>query len=169
MNHTRKAPTEFPKTYKELVRQYCPRPLHTDAECEVASAIVEKMIGHPLNADQEDYMDLLATLVMQYDDAHHPVKTEPMTQVEVLEYLLEESGRSASDLGRLLGNRELGSKLLRGERSLSLAHIAKLSEYFHLSPELFMPKISAKKTRKKTQPNGRWRVHAESNSTRAKR
>jgi HTH-type transcriptional regulator/antitoxin HigA len=168
MKYTRRPPTEFPKTYKELVRQYCPRPLHTDAECDVASAIVEKMIGHQLNADQEDYMDLLATLVMQYDDAHHPVKLKPMTQVEVLTYLLEESGMSASDLGRLLGNRELGSKLLRGERGLSLAHVAKLSEYFSLSPEIYMPRAPDKKSLKKAHSNGRWRVQGESKPTRAK-
>jgi len=40
-------------------------------------------------------------------------------------------------LGRLLGNRSLGSLILNGRRQLSKAHIEKLSEHFGLSPAVF--------------------------------
>jgi hypothetical protein len=38
-----------------------------------------------------------------------------------------------SDLGRLLGDRVLGSKILRGERTLSKDHIRKLRERFKVN------------------------------------
>ena len=45
---------------------------------------------------------------------------------------------SASDLGRLLGNRTLGAALLAGRRNLSKAHIKKLGEHFKVESGLFL-------------------------------
>ena len=42
----------------------------------------------------------------------------------------KQNGLSASDLGRILGHRELGSRILRGERGLSKRNIQKLADYF---------------------------------------
>jgi antitoxin component HigA of HigAB toxin-antitoxin module len=48
------------------------------------------------------------------------------------------NGLSASDLGRLLGHRELGSKILKRQRQLTVGHIKKLSAYFRVSPATFV-------------------------------
>ncbi len=45
---------------------------------------------------------------------------------------------SASDLGRLLGARPLGSAILRRERQLSKANILKLADHFRVDPGLFL-------------------------------
>jgi antitoxin component HigA of HigAB toxin-antitoxin module len=52
--------------------------------------------------------------------------------------MLQERGMNASDLGRPLGNRGLGSAILRGERQLSKAHIRVLADYFKVSTDLFI-------------------------------
>ena len=41
---------------------------------------------------------------------------------------------SESDLGRLLGDRSLGHRILAGERELSKAHIRTLAAHFRLNP-----------------------------------
>jgi antitoxin component HigA of HigAB toxin-antitoxin module len=51
--------------------------------------------------------------------------------------MLNEQDMGASDLGRLLGNRPLGSAILRGERELSKAHIRILADHFKVSTDLF--------------------------------
>jgi len=51
-----------------------------------------------------------------------------------LTFLVEQRQINASDLGCLLENRELGSKLLRQERQLSKTIIARLADHFHVSP-----------------------------------
>jgi HTH-type transcriptional regulator / antitoxin HigA len=76
-------------------------------------------------------------LIEAYDARHNAIDFE-MAPLDVLRSLLDDHGMTASDLGRLLGNRELGSKLLRGERQLSKQHIIKLADYFKLSPAAFM-------------------------------
>ncbi|MCL2639765.1 MAG: hypothetical protein FWD53_02870 [Phycisphaerales bacterium] len=100
------------------------------------------MAGHNLTPDQEDYLDVLTTLINQYDEKHNaqPLEegggdTDPLG---ILKFLMEQHDMNASDLGRLLGQRELGSKILRGERELSKAHIRKLANHLHVSPAMFM-------------------------------
>ena len=46
---------------------------------------------------------------------------------------------NASDLARLLDmHASMGSKILRGERSLTVDHLRKLCERFKVNPGLFM-------------------------------
>ena len=46
---------------------------------------------------------------------------------------------NASDLARLLGvHPSMGSKILKGERALTVDHLRKLTERFKVSPELSM-------------------------------
>ena len=58
--------------------------------------------------------------------------------LDALKTLLSEHGMSASDLGRLLGNRTLGTAILSGRRALSKTHIKKLAEHFKVEPGLFL-------------------------------
>jgi antitoxin component HigA of HigAB toxin-antitoxin module len=61
-----------------------------------------------------------------------------VTGLDVLNHLMDANDMSASDLGRLLGHRELGSKILRGEREISKSHATMLGEHFGLPPETFL-------------------------------
>ena len=61
---------------------------------------------------------------------------------DTLTRLLDVHGLTASDLGRLLGNRTLGSAILRGDRDLSKAHILTLAERFKVSPVLFFAYVA---------------------------
>jgi antitoxin component HigA of HigAB toxin-antitoxin module len=46
---------------------------------------------------------------------------------------------NASDLARLLGvHPSMGSKLMKGERRLTVDHMRKLGERFKVNPSLFM-------------------------------
>ena len=47
-------------------------------------------------------------------------------------------GMKASNLSRVLGNRSLGSAILRGERKISKSAALKLAEHFRVSPALFI-------------------------------
>lgn len=130
--------TGVPATFAELVTMFPPRPIHTESAFDAATAIVQKMAGHNLNRDQDDYLDLLSTLIHVYDQEHHALAAAHMKPLEALQYLLDENGLNASDLGRLLGNRALGSKILRGQRELSKAHILTIANRFAVGVELFL-------------------------------
>jgi HTH-type transcriptional regulator/antitoxin HigA len=128
----------MPTDYHGLIRMFPLRPLHDKVDLANATEIADAMAGHELNQDQEDYFSVLATLINEYEKANLPQPRRKHDPVGNLAFLMEQHGLSASDLGRILGQRELGSKLLRKERQLSKAIITRLADHFHVSPAIFL-------------------------------
>ena len=87
---------------------------------------------------QERYLDTLTILVEVYENQRHEIDLSGMTPVDALKYLMEQHGISGRDLGRLLGQPQLGAKILRGKRELSKAHIRTLAERFGVDAGLFL-------------------------------
>jgi HTH-type transcriptional regulator/antitoxin HigA len=127
----------LPRHYAGLVRMFPPRPIHDKVDLANATEIVDALAGHDLTRDQEDYLDVLSDLLQKYEDEHSPMRRAASTPLERLRFLVEQAEMSASDLGRLLGNRGLGSLVLRGQRQLSKTHIRILAEHFRLDPGYF--------------------------------
>jgi HTH-type transcriptional regulator/antitoxin HigA len=127
----------MPKHYAGLVRMFPPRPIHDKVDLANATEVIDAMAGHDLTPDQEDYLELLSDLVGKYEDQHFPIALPRTTPLQRLRYVMEEAGMTGSDLGRLLGNRGLGSLILRGQRQLSKNHIRILAEHFRLDPGYF--------------------------------
>jgi HTH-type transcriptional regulator / antitoxin HigA len=124
----------IPRTYAELAGRLMPRPIRDRVDHQNALAMLDSMAGFKLNADQEDYFDALATFVERYEAERKFLGRAKLTPAELLRSLLEEHGLSASDLGRLLGDRSLGQRILSGQRQLSKGHIRTLAEHFRLNP-----------------------------------
>jgi HTH-type transcriptional regulator / antitoxin HigA len=125
--------------YAELVRAFPPRPIHSVREYNATVAVMNKLAVREedsLTAAEQDYLDALSTFVERYDEEHFP-QEEETSPLERLQYLIKEAGLSASDLGRLLGNRGLGSILLTGKRELSKTHIRVLVDHFKINPSYF--------------------------------
>jgi HTH-type transcriptional regulator/antitoxin HigA len=133
-----KAFRRLPETYEGLARLHLPRPIHNAADYANAVEMMERLAGRRLNRDQEDYLEALSLFVDEYERRHWPINRRPMAPLEAVKFLLQENGMSGSDLGRLLGNRGLGSAILRGDRELSKTHIKRLAERFKVRPGLFL-------------------------------
>jgi len=128
----------IPSNWKGLVTKlYLLRPIRSKGDynraLEIAGALTAKA---NLNQDQRDYLESLATLIEAYENKYFSIDAQ--NPIEALKFLLESNGLNGSDLGRILGQRQLGSKILKGERRLSKAHIQKLAEHFSVEPGLFL-------------------------------
>lgn len=65
--------------------------------------------------------------------------TKGATGLAALRHLLEEHGMNASSLARLLGvHASMGSKILKGERSLTVDHLKLLAARFKVRADVFM-------------------------------
>jgi HTH-type transcriptional regulator/antitoxin HigA len=128
-----------PKTYRELCQLYLPRPIHDEAEDEIATKMMNALAVFPkLNREQQDYLDVLTEFVDSYDKTKG-ARWRKVSGLEVLKHLLTEHQLNGADLSRILGgSRNLGAMILRGDRNLTLSHIRKLASYFKVSPELFI-------------------------------
>ena len=129
----------LPGRFSDLVKQHPPRAIRDDVDYQNTMEVIDALTSLPkLTKGQREYLDTLAVLVGAYEREHHAIDTSDLTPVEMLQFLMEEHDMSASDLGRLLGNRTLGSKILRGDRELSKTHIGVLSKHFGVGPQVFL-------------------------------
>jgi HTH-type transcriptional regulator/antitoxin HigA len=130
---------DLPKDYAALCRVFLPRPIHDSVDYGNVAEVIDAMVlwHDDFTRDQEDYFELLCSLVEEYDSKH--VKWPKVTGVGMLKHLLEEKGLAAADLSRLLGgSRNLGAMILRGERKLTLNHVRALARHFGVSADLFL-------------------------------
>ncbi len=115
------------------------RPIRDSIDYENALYIVERLISFDsLNVDQSDYLELLTEQIEKYENPKYPIPPDKQDPIDRLIFLLDENRMNASDLGKLLGNRQLDSKILRRERQLSKTHIRILSNYFRVSADLLL-------------------------------
>jgi HTH-type transcriptional regulator / antitoxin HigA len=87
---------------------------------------------------ERDQLEIFAALIEAYENTHHAIIPPELSPVDFLKKLMDESGISPSTLGRLLGDRSLGYRILSGERSLSKRHVKVLSDYFKIDPSVFL-------------------------------
>jgi HTH-type transcriptional regulator / antitoxin HigA len=128
----------LPRDYQGLISMFPLRPIHDQVDLDNATEIGDAMAGHDLSPDQEDYFDVLTTLMNEYERSHVAQPQREHDPMGNLKFLMEQHGLTASDLGRILGQRELGSKILRGDRELSKTHIRTLADYFHVNAGMFV-------------------------------
>jgi HTH-type transcriptional regulator / antitoxin HigA len=130
----------LPRSHDELVRMSPPAAIHNDADCRRTQQMIDALTSLPkLTKGQLLYLDTLTVLLEAYEEEHERAfSTDAVGPVEVLQSLMDEHGMTSSDLGRVVGERSLGSKILSGQRQLSKTHIRRLAEHFHVGAELFL-------------------------------
>src|SRR5689334_2615528 len=125
-------------SYMELIRQFPLRPIRSDAECDRATKVLDKLITtDQLDSGAADYTEILAGLIESYEQKHHPIDGPKLTPVQRLQYLMEQNDMTTADLGRLLGNSGLASMILHGRRSISKSNAKILATRFGLDAGAF--------------------------------
>jgi antitoxin component HigA of HigAB toxin-antitoxin module len=121
-----------------LCALHWPLPIHDDVDYDNASEMVGQLVVMKgRTTGQEEYLETLTMLIEKYDRENLPAP-EMREPIEVLKYLMEGLEMSASDLGRILGNRTLGPAIIRSDRKISNAKAIKLGKHFKLSPAIFL-------------------------------
>lgn len=134
--HAHQAP---PRTLDGLSRELLPLAIGNEAAYRRVQELVDRLaVLDRRTRAQEQYLETLTILMEAYEEANDAIVTSSGDAIDRLRFLLEQHGMSGRDLGRLLGQPQLGGKILRRERQLSRAHIRILAEHFKVGPELFL-------------------------------
>jgi HTH-type transcriptional regulator/antitoxin HigA len=135
---TKRDEAKLPGRFEDLVSLMPPRAIVNDEEHEDTVEMIDRLMASGrLTRGQTVYMETLVQLVQAYEATHHAIDLPG--GLATLEHLMEEHGMNASDLARLLGvHASMGSKILKGERSLTVDHLKRLAERFGVSPAAFM-------------------------------
>jgi HTH-type transcriptional regulator / antitoxin HigA len=120
-----------------------PKVITSDAQNQryIAALLEMERRGNLTNAEK-NFMELLTLLVEAYEEKQFPIRAA--SPVEVLTELMAANDLRQKDLAPLLGTESIVSEVLRGKRELNKHHIEKLSERFHVSPELFFAPLSGR-------------------------
>ncbi|MGI0486983.1 helix-turn-helix domain-containing protein [Pantanalinema rosaneae CENA516] len=115
-----------------------PKPIHSTEELQAIQQVIDRLIDRPqLSADEQDYLNVLGTLVYEYE--HKQVKIPDIHGVELLKALLVEFELRQKDLVPIFKTESIVSEVLNGRRNLTVEHIQELANFFHISPNAFFP------------------------------
>jgi len=130
------------ENYLQLLAQFPPRPIRTNEELEAVQLVINQLLDKPkLTSEEEDYLDVLGTLVYEYEQQQEPFPD--IYGVELLKVLIEERGLKQKELAPIFKTESIVSDVLRGHRQLTTRHIQELSAFFKLSPAVFFPAVSS--------------------------
>ncbi|HZB89209.1 MAG TPA: helix-turn-helix domain-containing protein [Terracidiphilus sp.] len=123
--------------YAALLTRFPPRVIRTEEQNESSiEALYElEQCRDHWNPEQAELADLLTLLIEDFEEKHYQLP--PSSPLERLSFLMEQHGLKQKDLADVFGTPSIVSEVLRGRRQLNKEHIRKLSERFHVSPELF--------------------------------
>jgi antitoxin component HigA of HigAB toxin-antitoxin module len=116
--------------------------LNAEVDYEEALDAIHRLANRPrgkLTPKERERLDDLRELIAAYDVQKPARDLSRMRGLKTLKSLMTNAGMTASNLGRLLGDRALGARILNGKRKLDQRHIRILADHFHISSDVLMP------------------------------
>ncbi len=114
------------------------RPIRTEEDHRAALAEIDALWNAPEGSEEAAKLDLLVTLVSNYEAKMWPVDGPDWDPVDVLHYAIDELGHTQSELANLIGSRSRASEILSRRRALTVAMVHKISEAWKLPAELLV-------------------------------
>lgn len=124
--------------------------IKTKSEYRASVKRLSEMIdrGDALTKAENDYLDLLATLVEDYERRACPEVYEeiqkPVTPIEAIAWAMDKQGLKQKDLCPYIGSEPLVSAVMKGTRSLSKSMIVRLHEGLGIAYEDLLSGAAAK-------------------------
>lgn len=111
-------------------------PIRDDAGYERAKKRVGELIATDAGTEQVDELEVLATLLEQWERQYFPV-AEP-SPIEAVRFRMEQQRLLARDLEPLIGSRARVSEVLSGKRALSLDMIRALRDHLGIPAHILV-------------------------------
>jgi HTH-type transcriptional regulator / antitoxin HigA len=124
--------------YGQLLAQYQPQVIASEAENERLLDIIEELMSCPKRTpEQERVLQLLVALVEQFEDKHYQLNAS--TPHSLLLHLMEARNLKQADLvGVVSVSRGVISEVVNGKRQITKNQAKKLGEFFGVDPGLFI-------------------------------
>jgi HTH-type transcriptional regulator/antitoxin HigA len=123
--------------YSALLTKCPPKVIRTQKENEAYTEILYDLDrrSRTLTLAEKELAELLTLLIEDFEEKRYRLpRTQPL---DVLRFLMDQHNLKQKDLLDVFGTPSVVSEVLNGKRELNKVHIRRLSERFHVSPELF--------------------------------
>jgi HTH-type transcriptional regulator/antitoxin HigA len=126
------------RDFMTLVGTLAPRPIRNKRQLATAYREIDRLMRlQKRSADERDYLELLSMLVEKYEATQVPAPA--VSQGQMLEHLLDARQLTAAQVAKATGiSANLLSNVRAGRRELSKDNIRKLSEFFNVSPAVWL-------------------------------
>lgn len=120
--------------------------IKTDDDYQFALDLLEQLMTKAEDREGEPLLhliDIVADAIEGYENSLESIQRFDQEVdaidpgVSTLRVLIDQYGLTYSDLKDEIGGKSLVSQILSGSKSLTKAHVAKLSKRFNVSPQLF--------------------------------
>ena len=130
-------------SYKDLMLDFLPRPIKSEEQYRLVQQEIDRLLDKgDLSADEQDYLDLLGTLIMNYEAQKEEENQYELRGIELIKGLMELHGLKQKDLVHIFKTKSIVSAVINGKRNLTVEHINQLAEYFGLPHGLFFEPLS---------------------------
>jgi HTH-type transcriptional regulator / antitoxin HigA len=124
-------------TYANLLTQYRPKVIASEAENDTAIAFAEELAHrNPKSPEEEALLELLITLIEKFETEHYPIPVS--TPLEMLKHFMEARNLKQENLVGIIGSRGVVSEVVNGKRNISKAQASALSQLFNVDVGLFI-------------------------------
>jgi HTH-type transcriptional regulator/antitoxin HigA len=124
-------------TYSQLLVEYQPKIITTEAEYDQALETVEKLMADKQRTpEQTAILQLLVTLIEEFENKQYSI--EASSPCAMLEHLMDARGIKQSDLVGIIGSKGVVSEVMNRKRAISKAQAKALGEFFNVPPALFI-------------------------------
>ena len=123
--------------YSHLLSKFPPKVIRTEKENEAYTEILYDLDrrSRTLTSAEKELAELLTLLIEDFEQRQYQLpRAKPL---DVIRFLMDQHGLKQNDLVEVFGTPSIVSEVLNGKRELNKNHIRRLSERFHVSPELF--------------------------------
>ena len=126
-------------SYETLLTETRPQVIETWKQYQTIGQRFGDLLGkgRARTAEETKLMRLLGLLIQDYD-RRHAMPPDDSTPADRLQFLLEHSGKTSTDLLPVFGQRSHVHEALTGKRAISAAQARKLGQLFHVHPGLFL-------------------------------
>jgi HTH-type transcriptional regulator/antitoxin HigA len=112
------------------------KPIKTETDHVAALRAIERLWGAEEGTAEGDRLEVLATLVEAYEQAHFPI--DAPDPIEAIMFRLDQQGTDKKALIGVIGSRTRVHEVLRRDRALSLGMIRRLNQTLHITAEVLI-------------------------------
>ena len=127
------------KKYGRLLAKYRPGVIRGDDEHDRLAGLLMKLaLAEERTAEEARLMELIESLVDDYDDLRMKGRLQAMEPMALLRHLMEEGGLRQVDLVDCFGSQSVVSAVMAGKRQINSEHARRLSLRFGLPFDMFL-------------------------------
>ncbi len=126
-----------PEKYKEVLSEYQPKLIKTEAENERALVLVEQLMNLPNRSpEQEEIYDLLVILIERFEqEFYKPDRSNDAGSM--LSFLMDQRDLKPIDLISIFGSESAVDDVINNRSNIDRSTANRLAELFHVDASLF--------------------------------